>query len=129
MRAREQQRKPSVGQRACFALVDLVGEDQELVRYDVADLAMARAVDRPTTRHRHQPRFGTRGAAVLRPVRERRREGVGERVLGRGDVARAHRQQRDELAVAAPSDRLGNRTRGAVTVTGAAGRTHADGAS
>ena len=91
---------------------------------------MARAVDRPAARNRHQPRFGIRWAAALRPVCERGCKRVGQRVLGRGDVARAHRQQRDELAVAAASNRLGNLMRGNFSAALAAGRTHAaDGAS
>src|ERR1700756_4602895 len=66
---------PSAGGGAppCFTLRDLGGEDRELVPPFVADMPMARAIDRPAARNRHQPRFGIRGAAALGAVRERGR--------------------------------------------------------
>ena len=50
---------------------------------------------------------GLSGTPLRRPVGERRREGLGQRVLGRGHVARARGEKGDELAVAAARDGVG----------------------
>src|SRR5438132_11713579 len=61
-------------------------------------------VDRLTPGDGHQPRLGIVRHAARRPIRERGGKGVGQRVLGRGDVLRAMREEGDELAVAVPRD-------------------------
>ena len=51
---------------------------------------------------RQQPGFRHTRQALLRPVPERQAEGVGQRVLGRRDVARTRREIGDQAAVAFP---------------------------
>ena len=55
---------------------------------------------------RQQPSFGIRRAAIQRPIRQRRGECLGERILGGGHIPRARRKKGDELAVAAARNRV-----------------------
>src|SRR5579864_4082519 len=54
-----------------------------------------------------KPPLGVRGNSVRRPLGERRRERVGQRILGGGNIAGARSEESDELAVAAADHRLG----------------------
>ena len=52
---------------------------------------------------------GLSGTPSLGQSAKRRGEGIGQRILGRRDVAGAGGEEGDELAVASPRDRLGGR--------------------
>ena len=106
MRAGEHQRKAVVGD---FHLSDFVefGEQQQMLFARFAGLPPARGVDEPALRRRHQPGFWIAGHAVGGPVHQRRGEGLGQRVLGPGDVARARGEERDQLAVTATRNLFG----------------------
>ena len=65
------------------------------------------AVDRLPTRHGQQPRLGPVRDAVPGPVGERRRECLGERILGGGDIAQPVCEKGDQLAIALPRGSLG----------------------
>ncbi len=71
----------------------------------------SRRIDPLAPRHGDQPSLRIFGNAAHRPIRERRREGVGQGVLGSRDVAGADREEGDELAVAAASQRFGGLAR------------------
>ena len=60
----------------------------------------ARGVDQASPRGLRQPALRIRGHALIRPDGERGCEGLGERILRAGHVARRHREIGHELAVA-----------------------------
>ena len=53
---------------------------------------------------RQQPPFGVRGAALPRPIDQRRSERLRQRVFGSGDISGTRSKKGDELAVAAARD-------------------------
>jgi hypothetical protein len=86
---------------------ELIGEQGERRLGFLARLPAPRGVDQLSPRDRQQPRFGRARDAFRRPLGERRGERFGKRVLGGGDVARARREERDQLAVARARDPFG----------------------
>src|SRR5262245_13710895 len=97
MRAGKQETEPFVGDVGLF----LGGRREQL---HVGGEAIARLpppdrVNGFAPRNGQQPALGVRGAAVLRPVGQRRRERLGQGVLGGCNVTRARGQKRDELTV------------------------------
>ena len=110
MRAGEHQRQSPVGQRTLVRA--LLGEEaQRRLRLD-RSAPSSRAVDKAPARDDNQPALGIGRRAVQRPGLQGRREGVGERVLGRRHVARVRREKGYEPAVALSRDALGERARG-----------------
>ena len=95
---------------ACRGL-DLLGHQAEVIGRLGATAPAARGVDLAAPRHRHQPRLGSCAARRRSASRRGRGEGFRQRILGAGDVAGARREERDELAVAAPRDGLGGLAR------------------
>ncbi len=112
MRAGEHQGQTLVGHRrlARGGGFDLVRHQLEMIGGLHATAPAPAGVDLLPPRHGQEPRFGSIGDALVGPLGERRREGFRERVLRAGDVARASRQQGDELAVAPPRHRFGGVT-------------------
>ncbi len=89
----------------------LVGHHGQAVGRRLAGAATAGGVDQPPLCRLHQPGIGMARHAGSRPGVERGGEGVGQRILGGGDVASAGRQEGDQLAVASPGGGLGSRPR------------------
>lgn len=66
-------------------------------------------VAQPVAGHGEKPSFRIVGDAVLRPVGESAFEGVGEGVLGGGNVARGRGEYREQAAVRLAGRPLGDR--------------------
>ena len=93
-------------------LGELLGEELEMGDRGLAAVPPPRRIDGAAPRHGEQPAFGIVGDAASIPVGQRRGEGVGERILGAGDVAAARGEEGHQLAVAAARHRLRGGARG-----------------
>ena len=98
-----------------IGLVQLLGEQAQVIDRVAARAPTARGIDQPAPRDRHQPRLRAARDAGGGPVGERGGERVGQRVLGRGHVAGARREEGDQLAVAAARHGLGRLRRSSVS--------------
>ena len=99
--AGEHEAQAIVGNRGGFAGgAELLGQQQQGLRRLAPRPAPARRVDQAAPRDRQQPGFGRARHALLRPGRKRAGEGVGQRVLRPGQIARARGEEGEELAVA-----------------------------
>jgi hypothetical protein len=121
--AGEHQRQPAVGDLVALAghvggrLRPLAQQLQRVGRRRVR-LAGAGGVDQPVARGGQQPGLGVGRHALGRPGGQGGGEGIGQRVFGRRHVARARRQQRHQLAVAAARHRLGGGGRNHISQIG-----------
>ena len=113
MGAGEHQPQPLVGQVARRSCAPSISSAISCRWSRPASLVSRRrtASTRAAPRHRQQPGLRLFRHAAPRPAFERRGEGVGQRVLGAGHVARARREKGDQLAVALPGGGLGGRPR------------------
>ena len=75
-------------------------ELEQFSRGQFMPLRTAKNVDRLAPRRGKQPGFRVDGAAVFRPIHQRRGKGFRERIFGGRDIPRAHCKKSDELAVA-----------------------------
>ncbi len=103
MGADEQELQPLVGKAPAFGfrhgdrLLDLVDEfGFRCLRH----LCVARGFPKRAPRRRQQPGFGRGGNARHRPVFEGGAEGLGQRIFGGRDVARAGGEKGDQAAIA-----------------------------
>ena len=107
VRAGEQQAEAPIGDRAAVVVHREVGEPLQLFGDGIVLPPPARRIDEAPPRHREQPCIRVERHAALRPFGERGGEGVGQRILRAGHVARARGEKGHQLAVAAPRGGLG----------------------
>ena len=84
---------------------DLVGKELQMPGR-CALLPPPAGVDHAAPRGGQEPRFRIGWRAVHRPVLQGRGKGIGEGIFGSRHVSRPGGEERDELAVAPPRDRL-----------------------
>jgi hypothetical protein len=70
-------------------------------------LAPSRGIGLAVARRGEDPRVGIGRDAPVRPCPQRRREGFGKGVFRPCHIAGAHRQKREQAAIAFPGDALG----------------------
>jgi hypothetical protein len=112
MCAGEHQRETVVGDfRARRRGVQHLGEDLQLRGRNLAAAAASGAVDHLAAGDGQKPGFRVRREAVQRPIRQRRSEGLRQRVFGLSHIPRPGHEKGDELAVAATRDRISGTAR------------------
>ena len=91
--------EPLVAEGMDRRLVSLVLQHLKDAFGRVGGLAPSRRVADAAAGDGQQPADGIGRRAVARPLRQRGGKGIGQRVLGGGDVTRARRQDREQLAI------------------------------
>jgi hypothetical protein len=91
---------------------ELIGQQKQGLCGLVLHAAVAPRIERAVARHAEQPGLGLLRNAFVRPALEGAREGIGQRVFRRGDVARARREDRDQPAIGLAGGPLGGFVRG-----------------
>ena len=86
---------------------EFLGEQPDVLGGGIAVAPAAGGVDQPAAGDGHQPGLRVAGHAACGPVGEGGGEGVGQRVLGRGNVAGARGEEGDQPAVAAAGGEFG----------------------
>ena len=109
MRAGEHQREPLIGNchGLSFRRGQILGQKDQMRLGQCPGLPPPCRIDLLASRHGQQPRLRIVRRPGLRPLLQRRREGVGEGILRRRNIAAAGRQEGYELAVALPGNPFG----------------------